>query len=406
TAIKDHPAEEDSVNARLLIRAGYIRKLMAGTYSYLPLGQRVLAKMEAIIREEMSRIGSQEILMPALQPSEPWQQTGRWEKMDKILFKLKGAGERDFTLGSTHEEIVTPLIGAFIKSYRDLPVSVFQIQTKFRNEKRAKSGLLRGREFRMKDMYSFHATEEELDAYYETAKQAYENVFRRCGLGDITYLTYASGGDFCRYSHEYQTITPYGEDLIYLCEDCRVAVNKELIDELEHACPSCGNKHLHEQTAIEVGNIFKLMTRYSSDFDLSFQNEHGQRCENVYMGCYGIGSSRLIGAIVEASHDENGIIWPEQVAPYDVHLVSLAQTEEEMAKADAVYQSLQVQGKEVLYDDRKKTSPGAKFSESDLIGIPTRMIVSPRSLKAGVIEIKDRKTGEVKEVEIGALIRI
>ncbi|MEW7992629.1 MAG: aminoacyl--tRNA ligase-related protein [Candidatus Thiodiazotropha sp.] len=406
TAIKDHPAEEDSVNARLLIRAGYIRKLMAGTYSYLPLGQRVLMKIEALIREEMGRIGSQEILMPALQPSEPWQQTGRWEKMDKILFKLKGAGDRTLTLGSTHEEIVTPLIGAFVKSYRDLPVSVFQVQTKFRNEKRAKSGLLRGREFRMKDMYSFHATEQELDAYYETAKQAYENVFRRCGLGDITYLTYASGGDFCRYSHEYQTITPYGEDLIYICEDCNVAVNKELIDELEHTCPSCGNKELREQTSIEVGNIFKLMTRYSSAFGLSFQDERGQRCENVYMGCYGIGSSRLIGAIVEASHDENGIIWPEQVAPYDVHLVSLAQTEEEMAKADAVYQSLQVQGKEVLYDDRKKTSPGAKFSESDLIGIPTRMIVSPRSLKAGVIEIKDRKTGEVKEVEIGALIRI
>ncbi|MEW8485645.1 MAG: aminoacyl--tRNA ligase-related protein [Candidatus Thiodiazotropha sp.] len=406
TAIKNAPADEDSVNARLLIRAGYIRKLMAGTYSYLPLGQRVLTKIEAIIREEMGRIGSQEILMPALQPSEPWQQTGRWEKMDKILFKLKGAGDRTLTLGSTHEEIVTPLIGAFVKSYRDLPVSVFQVQTKFRNEKRAKSGLLRGREFRMKDMYSFHATEQELDAYYETAKQAYENVFRRCGLGDITYLTYASGGDFCRYSHEYQTITPYGEDLIYICEDCNVAVNKELIDELEHTCPSCGNKELREQTSIEVGNIFKLMTRYSSAFGLSFQDERGQRCENVYMGCYGIGSSRLIGAIVEASHDENGIIWPEQVAPYDVHLVSLAQTEEEMAKADAVYQSLQVQGKEVLYDDRKKTSPGAKFSESDLIGIPTRMIVSPRSLKAGVIEIKDRKTGEVKEVEIGALIRI
>lgn len=403
TAIKNAPADEDSVNARLLIRAGYIRKLMAGTYSYLPLGQRVLAKIEAIIREEMGRIGSQEILMPALQPSEPWQKTGRWEKMGKILFKLKGSGDRDLTLGSTHEEIVTPLIGTFIKSYRDLPVSVFQIQTKFRNEKRAKSGLLRGREFRMKDMYSFHANEEELDAYYETAKQAYENVFRRCGLGDITYLTYASGGDFCRYSHEYQTITPYGEDLIYICEDCNLAVNKELIDELEHACPSCGNKELREQTSIEVGNIFKLMTRYSTAFDLSFQDEYVQRHESVYMGCYGIGSSRLIGAIVEASHDENGIIWPEQVAPYDVHLISLARTEEEKTRADAVYQALQDQGREVLYDDRESTRAGVKFSESDLIGIPTRMIVSPRSLKAGVIEIKNRKSGEVNEVKIGAL---
>ena len=207
-AIKIAPSEEDSINARLLIRAGFIRKLMAGSFSFLPLGLRVLMKIEAIIREEMNRIGSQEILMPALQPADGWQQTGRWDTMADILFKLKGAGERDLTLGPTHEEIVTPLIGAFVNSYRDLPVSVFQIQTKFRNEPRAKSGLLRGREFRMKDMYSFHASEADLDAYYKTAQQAYEKVFRRCGLGDITYLTYASGGAFSKYSHEYQTVSP------------------------------------------------------------------------------------------------------------------------------------------------------------------------------------------------------
>jgi prolyl-tRNA synthetase len=402
-AVKTAPAEEDSVNARLLIRAGLIRKLMAGAYSFLPLGLRVLMKIEAIIRDEMSRIGSQEILMPALQPADPWQQTGRWDSMDDILFKLKGAGERDLTLGPTHEEIVTPLIGSFVNSYRDLPVSVFQIQTKFRNEPRAKSGLLRGREFRMKDMYSFHSTEADLDAYYKTAQQAYENVFRRCGLGEITYLTYASGGAFSKYSHEYQTVSPDGEDLIYVCEDCHIAVNKEISEDLGHACPSCGNTGLREETAIELGNIFRLMTRFCDAFGLSFQDEHGVRQDKIYMGCYGIGSSRLVGAIVEASHDESGIIWPASVAPYAVHLVSLARTEEEKGRADEIYRTLQEGGVEVLYDDRDKISAGVKFSESDLIGIPARMVVSPRSLKSGSVEIRDRKSGEVREIGINHL---
>ncbi|MGB7931425.1 MAG: aminoacyl--tRNA ligase-related protein [Gammaproteobacteria bacterium] len=402
-AVKTAPAEEDSMNARLLIRAGFVRKLMAGAYSYLPLGFRVLQKVEAIIREEMSRIGSHEILMPALQPAEGWQQTGRWDTMADILFKLKGAGERDLTLGPTHEEIVTPLIGAFVNSYRDLPVSVFQIQTKFRNEPRAKSGLLRGREFRMKDMYSFHASEADLDTYYKTAQQAYEKVFRRCGLGDITYLTYASGGAFSKYSHEYQTLSPHGEDLIYVCEDCNIAVNKEISEDLDQACPSCGKTGLRQETAIEVGNIFKLMTRFSDAFGLSFQDEYGVRQDKIYMGCYGIGSSRLVGAIVDASHDGNGIIWPASVAPYAVHLVSLARTDEEKGRADDVYQVLQESSVEVLYDDREKISAGAKLSESDLIGIPVRMVVSPRSLKTGSVEVKDRKTPNIENIAIHTL---
>jgi prolyl-tRNA synthetase len=399
-AIKAAPSEEDSVNAQLLIRAGFVRKLMAGVYSYLPLGMRVLTKIEQIIREEMTAIDSQEILMPALQPAENWHKTGRWEKMDDILFKLKGAGERDLTLGSTHEEIVTPLLGSFITSYRDLPISVFQIQTKFRNEKRAKSGLLRGREFRMKDMYSFHAEESDLDAYYERAKIAYENVFQRCGLGDITYLTYASGGAFCQYSHEYQTITPYGEDVIHICDDCGIAINKEIIDDLDGACPTCGNKALREEKAIEVGNIFKLMTRFSEAFGLAFQDEGGNRHEDVFMGCYGIGSSRLVGAIVEASHDDNGIIWPEGVAPFDAHLVSLARTEEECGQVDQLFATLQQAGVAVLYDDREKVSAGVKFSESDLIGIPYRIVFGSRGMKEGKIEVKNRKTGETRDVPL------
>ena len=327
--VREAPAEEDSINASLLLRAGFIRKHMAGTYSFLPLGMRVLMKIEQIIREEMNAIGAQEILMPALQPADPWQRTGRWDKMDDILFKLTGAGERELTLGPTHEEIVTPLIGGFIGSHRDLPVLVFQIQTKFRNEPRAKSGLLRGREFRMKDMYSFHASEADLDGYYETAQAAYANVFRRCGLGAITCLTYASGGAFSKYSHEYQTLAATGEDTIFLCEPCNMAINKEIAADLGGACPACGNKALREERAIEVGNIFKLMTRFSEAFGLSFQDEDGRRQDQVYMGCYGIGSSRLIGAIVETSHDAGGIIWPRTVAPYEAHLVSLARTPEE-----------------------------------------------------------------------------
>jgi prolyl-tRNA synthetase len=403
-AVHDAPSDEDSINARLLLRAGFIRREMAGIYSFLPLGMRVLMKIEQIIREEMNAIGSQEILMPALQPAEPWRQTGRWDKMDDILFKLKGSGTRDLTLGPTHEETVTPLIGAFISSYRDLPVSVFQIQTKFRNEPRAKSGLLRGREFRMKDMYSFHATESGLDAYYKAAQTAYVNVFRRCGLGAVTLLTYASGGVFSKYSHEYQTVTADGEDKIHVCEKCRVAVNKEIIGELKGACPLCGNAALREEKAIEVGNIFKLMTRFSDAFALSFQDEQGARQDHVYMACYGIGSSRLVGAIVETSHDDHGIIWPEGVAPCDVHLVSLARTAEEQGKADEVFARLQENGIEVLYEDRDRMSPGEKFAESDLIGIPWRMVVGARSLKENKVELKDRKTGEVQHIPLDTLV--
>lgn len=398
--VKDAPAEEDSVNAKLLFRAGFVRKLMAGAYSFLPMGNRVLMKIEAIIRDEMCKIDSQEILMPALQPADPWKQTDRWDKMTDILFKFKGSGDRDMTLGPTHEEIVTPLMGGFINSYRDLPISVYQIQTKFRNEPRAKSGVLRGREFRMKDMYSFHATEADLDAYYERAKVAYSNIYERCGLGDITYLTYASGGAFSKYSHEYQMLAASGEDTIFVSDELNMAFNHEIIDEIDDPALKFDKSKLVEKKAIEVGNIFKLMTRFSDAFSLSFQDEAGKKQDKIYMGCYGIGSSRLVGAIVEASHDDKGMIWPVSVAPYHVHLISLAKTEDEEAKIDAVYEALQKQGIEVLYDDRKKVSPGVKFAESDLIGLPLRVVLGPKALEAGTAELKSRKAAEAKDVAL------
>ena len=401
-ARKEIAKEETSINAQLLTRAGYIDRLMAGAYSFLPLGVRVLANIERIIREEMAAIGSQEVLMPALHPAENWRRTGRWDEVD-ILFKLKGAGDRDLCLGPTHEEVVTPLLQTFIRSYRHLPTSVFQIQTKFRNEPRAKSGLLRGREFRMKDMYSFHADEADLDAYYERALQAYRTIFARVGLGACTYLTYASGGSFSKYSHEFQTLTPHGEDQVYLCGACRVAVNKEILKDLGAKCPCCGSPDLAPRQSIEVGNIFKLGTRFADAFGFTYQSEHSSGVR-VYMGCYGIGSSRLLGAVVEVCHDEKGIIWPEAVAPFKVHLISLFKDRAAASAAEDLYQRLCAAGIDVLYDDRYSVSAGEKFAESDLIGIPLRVVVSPRTLQSGSIECKQRGAAEVRLVPIDECI--
>lgn len=383
--------QELSVNAQLLERAGYISKLMAGVYSYLPLGLRVLQKIEHIVRQEMDALGAQEILMPALQPKENWEITDRWNTVD-VLFKLKGAGDRDLCLGPTHEEIVTPLMALFIQSYKDLPKAVYQIQTKFRNEARAKAGLLRGREFRMKDLYSFHATESDLDQYYEVVKNAYFNIFKRCGLADITYLTYASGGSFSKYSHEFQTITAYGEDLIYTCNTCRVAINKEIIED-QTICPSCASADLQTHKSIEVGNIFKLMTRFSSAFDVAYTDAQGQK-NPVIMGCYGLGTSRLMGAMVEILHDEKGIIWPCEVAPYKIHLISLVKESELTAKVESLYATLIRNGVEVLYDDRPDMSAGEKFADADLIGLPWRVVVSTKTLASNSIELKARTSKE------------
>jgi prolyl-tRNA synthetase len=396
---KSVAAEEVSVNASLLERGGFTSKLMAGVYSYLPLGLRVLTKIENIIREEMAALGSSEVLLPALHPRSIWDQTERWDLVD-VLFKLKGAGDRDLALGPTHEEVVTPLVGQFINSYRDLPTSVFQIQTKFRNEARAKSGLLRGREFRMKDLYSFHTSSACLDAFYELAIEAYHSVFRRLGLGDITYLTYASGGTFSKYSHEFQTLTNSGEDKILLCSDCRVAINLEIFQD-GSGCPTCGNRtELTEHKAIEVGNIFKLNRKFTDAFEVSVHDVSGESTP-VLMGCYGIGTSRLVGAIVEALHDEKGIKWPMSVAPFQVHLLALGQDQSVFDACDAMAHNLGNNGIEVLYDDRANIRAGEKFADSDLIGIPIRVIISERSLKEGRCELKMRGAQDAEHLPLG-----
>lgn len=380
--VKELPKDEPSFNAQALIRAGFIDKSSAGVYSFLPLGWKVMNKIRNIIIEEMEAIGGQEINMPSLAPKENWQATGRWDTLD-VLFKTTGSDDKEYALNPTHEEVVTPLIKKFVYSYRELPLAVFQIQNKFRNEKRAKSGLLRGREFLMKDLYSFHASQADLDAYYESAITAYHNIFRRVGLSDKTYLTYASGGSFSKYSHEFQTLTSAGEDLIYICDDCRMAINKEIITD-QDSCPKCGNKNLREEKAVEVANIFKLGTNYSAPFGLQYQAADGNK-QDVIMGCYGLGLSRVLGSVVEICHDSKGIIWPASIAPFKVHLLSLKENE----AAEKIYQDLRSLGVEVLYDDRDLQA-GEKFADADLIGCPYRIIVSQKTIKADSVELKLR----------------
>ncbi len=386
---KENPKDEKSPNAQLLIRAGFIDKLSSGIYSFLPLGLRVLKNIEKIVREEMDKIGAQEILMPALHPKENWEISKRWGIEE--MFKIK---DEELGLGWTHEEIIAPLMKKHILSYKDLPKYVYQIQTKFRNEPRAKSGILRGREFIMKDLYSFHDSEDDLIQFYEKIKKAYSNVWERCGIKEKTYLTLASGGSFSRHSHEFQTVTPSGEDTIYICRSCGVAINKEIN---EGICPNCGKENLKEEKAIEVGNIFKLGARYSEPFNL--RDEKGNP---VLMGCYGLGISRLMGAIVEISNDEKGIIWPVSVAPFSIHLILLEDGIKK--KADEIYAILQKSGFEVLYDDRIDKTAGEKFNDCDLMGIPLRMVVSKKTGE-DTIEIRGRKDKKIRLVKIKELIK-
>lgn len=400
---KEAPADEVAKNAKLLIRAGFVDKLQAGVYTYLPLGLRVLKKIETIIREEMNNAGGQEILMPSLQPKENWQTTGRWDTMDD-LYKVSDTSGRENALGPTHEEIVVPLAKQFISSYRDLPFSAYQFQNKFRMELRAKSGILRGREFIMKDMYSFHRDEADMVLFYEKMKKVYENVFNRVGIGATTYLTFASGGSFSKYSHEFQTLTGAGEDTIYICDKCHLAVNKEIIEDMGSACPQCQSKDLHTETSVEVGNIFELRTKYSAPFNLSYKDEEGKD-QTVVMGCYGIGLGRVLGTVVEVLGDEKGLVWPRDIAPFNVHLVEIGNKEDDSVRNEAqkLYDELTSDGVEVLWDDRD-LRPGEKFADSDLIGIPLRVVVSAKTLAAGTFEIKNRATGEVFMVERAVLL--
>ncbi len=398
---KNKNANVESVSHDLLVRAGYIDQLMAGVYSFLPLGFRVLKNIENIIRVEMEKIGGQEILMPVLQPKENWMKTGRWDSLD-ILFKVKGSGDKEYAMGPTHEEVVTPLAKRFVFSYRDLPFSVFQIQTKFRDELRAKSGILRTREFLMKDLYSFHSNQADLDKYYEIAAKTYEKIFKECGIGKITYKTLASGGSFSKYSDEFQMLTEAGEDIIHICKKCKIAINKEIKEE-NPICPKCKAGEFEEKKAVEVGNIFKLGIGFSQPFDLKFTDKDAQD-KPVLMGCYGIGLGRLMGAVVEANHNDKGIIWPKSVAPFLVHLISLPSLKVKKS-ALKIYKDLQKEKIEVLWDDRDNKNPGEKFADSDLLGIPYRIVVSEKTLAKNSVEFKERGKEKVELVKISQIIK-
>ncbi len=399
---KEAPTGETSQNARLLIRAGYVDKLQAGVYTYLPLGIRVLKNIETIIREEMNKAGGQEILMPSLHPKENWEKTGRWKTMDD-LYKVTDKSGKENALGPTHEEVVVPLVKQFVSSYKDLPFGVYQFQNKFRMELRVKSGILRGREFLMKDFYSFHRDEADLKLFYDVMKNAYRTIFDRVGIGAKTYLTYASGGTFSKYSHEFQTVSSSGEDTIYICDGCCVAINKEIRAE-QKECPQCGKKTLKEEKAIEVGNIFELKTKFSEPFKLTYKDEAG-KLKPVVMGCYGIGLGRVMGTIVEALSDEKGIIWPETVAPFRAHLIELASKSKAVkAAAEKLYGELRNANIEVLYDDRD-ASAGQKLNDADLLGIPYRVVVSEKTLEKNSAEVRLRQTGEVTLVKLEHLVR-
>lgn len=400
---KEAPKDEVSLNAQLLIRAGFIDKLMAGVYTYLPLGLRVFKKIENIIREEMIDAGGQEIFMPSLQPKENWEKTGRWDTVDSLFRFTSHYSKIDFALGPTHEEIISPLAKKFNLSYKDLPFYLFQFQNKFRDEKRAKSGILRAREFVMKDFYSFHKDENDMENYYESMKTRYKNIFEKCGIGEKTYMTFASGGSFSQYSHEYQTITSAGEDIIYICDKCEIAVNKEIASD-KPECPQCGNKELREEKAVETGNIFKLKDKFSKPFDLDFADEKGDK-KPILMGCYGIGLGRLVGAVVEVNNDGNGIIWPESVAPYKVHLIELKDKDGKVSLlAKNLYEKMTKSGIEVLFDDRDDLRAGEKFADADLIGIPYRVVVSGKTAENNSAEIKRRGSDDAEILSVDEIL--
>lgn len=396
--LKQPPQDADTVNHRLLVQAGFVRQTMAGVYTYLPLGLRVLNKIRDIIRAEMDAVGGMEIAMPALHPSSNWKQTGGWDKVD-VLFKLQSRTGKEYALGQSHEEIVTPLAKEMINSYRDLPLALYQIGWKYRDELRAKSGILRGREFEMKDMYSFHETQEDFEKFYENVKRAYLRAYKKVGL--TTKVTEASGGAFTeKISYEFMVLTDAGEDDILYCNECEFCINTEIVKEEKEGieCPKCGKDKLKKARASEVGNVFDLEEKFVRAFDLKFVNRNGKSVYPI-MGCYGWGTTRTMGVVVEKYNDDKGIVWPEAIAPFNVHLIELPGAK----GAREIYDKLTKTGVEVLWDDRDIPA-GQKFADSDLIGIPHRLVVSEKT--GDKIEYKKRDSEEIKLANINELLKI
>lgn len=403
--LREDPKDEVAANARLLERGGFVYKSMAGVYEYLPLGLRVLDRINRIIREEMNKIGGQEILLAALQPKDRWEKSGRWAGLgEEVMYQFRDHSGREIGLAPTHEETIAEIAVRSVHSYKDLPLFVYQIQTKFRDEPRAKSGLLRGREFLMKDMYSLHRDADDLNAFYVKADKAYRAIFKRCGL-DV-HMTEASGGAFTKeFTHEYQTPSAAGEDLIFFCEKRDYAQNREIATLKEgDPCPKCGGKIASAKT-IEVGNIFRLGTKYAESAGLLYTDEKGAR-KPVVMGSYGIGPGRVMGTIAETHTDARGIVWPDEVAPFRAHLVALGTPDSKSRKhAEKLYARLRKAGVDVLYDDRDDKTAGEKFADADLIGIPYRIVISEKTVAKKGAELKGRSDQQARIVMEAALIK-
>ncbi len=400
-SVRTAPKEAEATSHKLLAKGGFIDQLAAGVYTFLPLGWRAHRKIENIIREEMDALGGQEFSMPVLAPKNLWQETGRWETIDPPLFITSDRHEKEYSLGPTHEEVITDLARRYVKSYRDLPFSAYQIQDKFRNELRSTGGLLRTREFFMKDLYSFHADEADFKAFFKKVIEAYTKIFNRVGIKIL--VSQASGGSIGGdITYEFQVPAPVGEDLVFFCKSCGYAINRQFAEEkkVKNTCPECKDG-LDETNAIEAGQVFSLGTKYSKQMGATFVDRNGKE-KPLIMGCYGIGIGRLMATIVEVSHDEKGIIWPENVAPFSVHLVSIGSDSKVTKRADEVYERLIKKGEEVLYDDREE-SPGVKLADADLIGIPQRWVVSENTLKKDSVEVKKRSEKAAKLMKISTV---
>ena len=396
TTLKEAPEAAESASHRLMLRAGMVRMLISGVYSYLPMGYRVLARIENIVRQEMNKTGAQELLLPSLQSVELWQKTGRDKLMGETMIRFQDRRGRKLCLGPTHEEVITELAAAYVKSWRDLPFTLYQIQTKFRDELRPRFGVVRSCEFIMKDAYSFDRNLEDMNKIYEKMRAAYETIFKRCGLDFVSIKADSGviGGDL---SHEFLVPAESGEDIVYRCKICGMVLGAH--EAGIEACPHC-HKDMEKLNALEVGHIFKLGDKYSKSLGVKFLDEEGQQ-QVVQMGCYGIGVSRLIAAVIEQNHDENGIIWPKEVAPFDVLIVPVNVSDKLIwGEAVKLHDELSRQGLDVLLDDRDERA-GVKFKDADLTGIPRRITVGTRWAKEGKLEVKDRRTGAVTETQDG-----
>jgi len=398
---KNAPADEVAKNAQLLIRAGYVYKVMAGVYVYTPLGIRVLENIKQIVREEMNAIDGQELIMSSLQRKDTWEQTGRWDDAAvDVWFKSKLKDETEVGFAWSHEEAIMEMMQQHIKSYKDLPAKVYQFQTKMRNELRAKSGIMRGREFVMKDMYSLHATEEDCDAYYEQVIEAYKRIYDRLGIGDSTFVTFASGGAFTKFSHEFQTICDAGEDILYVNEDNSVAVNEEVLDDATKELGIDKNT-LKSVKSAEVGNIFKFGTEKSEKMGIYYTDAEGKQ-QPIYLASYGVGITRVMGVLVEKLADEKGLVWPESVAPYTVCIISIG--EGGTMKADELYNQFVSHNVDVLFDDRD-VRPGAKFADAELLGVPYRITISDRAIESGEYEVTSRREGETTNMSMEQILQ-